>query len=137
MGSFRNFVRVEPAMFRELLLRLRPRLEKIDTFFRKSLDPGLKLAITLRYLATGDSYRSLQYGFRVAFNTISRVIPEVCEALIEELAHEVMSCPTTPDEWNEVVSLFSSRWNFHHTIGACSPADPCCTSSRSPCTTPL
>ncbi|MPC48338.1 hypothetical protein E2C01_042107 [Portunus trituberculatus] len=30
---------------------------------------GCRLAITLRYLATGNSYKSLQYSFRVAHNT--------------------------------------------------------------------
>ena len=52
----------------------------MDTFWRKALEPGLKLAITLRCLATGNSYKSLMYGFRVASNTISSIIPKVCEA---------------------------------------------------------
>lgn len=63
--SFRNFLRVEPAMFDELLNRIGPRITKQNTFYRKSLDPGLKLACTLRHLATGNSYRSLAYDFRV------------------------------------------------------------------------
>ena len=54
--AYKNFVRVDPEMFQELLARLGPRIAKKDTWFRKALDPGLKLAITLRYLATGDSY---------------------------------------------------------------------------------
>ena len=58
-------------MFRELPLRLGPRLDKNDTWYRKAVDPSLKLAITLRYLTTGDSYRTLMYGFRVAHNDIS------------------------------------------------------------------
>ncbi|XP_050693866.1 putative nuclease HARBI1 [Eriocheir sinensis] len=109
---------MEPNMFKELLDRVGPHIEKQDTFWRKSLSPGLRLAITLRYLATGESYKSLQYGFRVAHNTISLIIPETCEAIFQEYKHEVLSCPKTPDEWKKVASLFSKRWHFHHTVGA-------------------
>ncbi len=53
---FKNFDRVEPAIFRELLNRLGLAISKKDTFYRKALHPGLRLAITLRFLATGDIY---------------------------------------------------------------------------------
>ena len=46
---FRNFLREEPAMFNELLNRLGERITKKDTWYRKGLDPDLKLAITLRW----------------------------------------------------------------------------------------
>ena len=58
------------------------------------------------------------YGFRVVQNTISNIIPEVCEAIIAEYAEDVISCPTTPEEWREVAQLFETRWNFPHCTGA-------------------
>ena len=75
-GDFKNFMRMKPVMFRELLERVGPRITKNETN-RKPLEPGLKLAITLRYLATGETYRSLQFAFRVPHNTISLFVPEV------------------------------------------------------------
>ena len=36
VAGFRNFIRMEPAMFRELLERLGPRITKQDTFYRYS-----------------------------------------------------------------------------------------------------
>jgi len=54
-SGFKNFLRMDPDIFIELLHRVGPRIEKQDTFFRKALPPGLKLAVILRYLATGDS----------------------------------------------------------------------------------
>jgi hypothetical protein len=116
--AFRNFVRVPPALFRELLERVGPRIQKKDTHWRKALPAALKIAVTLRYLATGNSYRSLQYGFRVAFNTISKFIPEVCEAIIAEYFDDMVSCPSTPEGWKEVAEGFASRWNLPHCIGA-------------------
>ena len=117
-SSYTNFLRMEPAMFQGILGKIGHRITKEDTFWRKSLEPGLRLAITLRYLATGNSYRSLMYGFRVAYNTISNIIREVCEAIIAEYNEDVLACPTTPEEWREVAKLFYSRWNFPHCIGA-------------------
>ena len=104
--AFRNFLRVEPAMFNELLNRIGDRITKKDTWYRKALDQGLKLAITLRYLATGDSYHSLMYGFRVSHSTISLIVRDVCEAINEEFAAEVVTCPTTPNEWKVVADQF-------------------------------
>lgn len=116
--GFRNFLRLDPDMFQELLRRMLPRLTKTDTFCRKALSPGLKLAITLRYLASGDNYHSLMYGFRVPHNTISKLIPEVCEAIIAEYAEEVIEGPTTEQQWRAISQQFSRRWQFEHCLGA-------------------
>ncbi|CAH1992094.1 unnamed protein product [Acanthoscelides obtectus] len=45
-----------------------------------------RLAVTVRFLATGDSDSSLQYRFRISKQPI---IPEVCEALIEDLKENI------------------------------------------------
>jgi len=91
--SFYNFLRITPPMFDELLERLCPFIEKKPTNYRKALEPEMKLAITLRHLATGDSYATLQYDFRVPRNTICLLVKEVCDALVMELKNEVITCP--------------------------------------------
>ncbi len=88
--AFRNYTRMVPDMFFELVERLSARIEKQDTWYWKALQPGLKVAITLRYLATGDSYHSLMYNFQVAHSTISSIVRDVCQAIIE-----VIAAPTT------------------------------------------
>ena len=47
-SAFTNFLRMSPVMFDELLARIGPRLAKQYTFYRHLLEPGLKLALTLR-----------------------------------------------------------------------------------------
>ena len=59
--SVRIFGRMDPAMFREVLQRVWPRIEKYDTWYRKSINPGCRLAITLCFLATGKKYRSMMF----------------------------------------------------------------------------
>ena len=100
---------MEPQAFHELLTRIAPRITKQDTNYRKALEPGLKPAITSRFLATGDSYKTLQYGFRVAHNSICVFIPEMCQAIIDELSDEVLMCPDTPEGWKQVARTFYNR----------------------------
>ena len=54
---------MEPAGFDELVQRVSPRITKTDTHVRKALFPGLKIAQTARYLASGEKYPSLMYSF--------------------------------------------------------------------------
>ncbi|XP_041373464.1 uncharacterized protein LOC121386580 [Gigantopelta aegis] len=117
-GDFKGYLRIEPAMFHEMLKRLTDSLEKTKTNWRTPLGVDLKLAVTIRYLASGDSHRSLAYSFRVTHNTISKVVREVCASIVEEYGPEVFSTPSAPDSWRVVAHRFGSRWNFHHACGA-------------------
>uniref|UniRef100_A0A672GT12 DDE Tnp4 domain-containing protein n=1 Tax=Salarias fasciatus TaxID=181472 RepID=A0A672GT12_SALFA len=102
----------------QMVEKLTPHLQKQSTFMREPLQVGLKLAATLRFVATGNSYASLQYSFRVQKSTIYKFIPEVCKAIIAVYMDEVLRCPKTEEEWKEVATRFSSRWNYHNCLGA-------------------
>ena len=97
-----NFVRLPQELFNEVLERITPRIERQDTWWREAIQPAARLAVTLRFLATGDSYRSLMYSFLISDSTISLIIPEVCEAIIAEFLKEVIVCPKTPEHWRRV-----------------------------------
>nr|CAH7767975.1 unnamed protein product [Callosobruchus chinensis] len=60
----------------------------MDTKFRKAIPVQDRLAITLRFLATGDSFTSLQYLFNVS-KRISIIIEETCNALIQALKEQI------------------------------------------------
>lgn len=85
---------------------------------RTPLEPGHKLLITLRYMSTGDAYRSMRFNFRVPHNSISILVREVSEAIYQEYKEQVWTRPHTPEEWKEVEQGFANRWNFHHCVGA-------------------
>ena len=118
LKAYKNYMRMPPDMFDEILARIGPTKQRQHTHFRPPLPAGLKLAITRRYLAAGDLYTSLMYAFRVPTCTISLIIPEVCAAIIREYRDECIICPGTPDEWREVSKLFKDRWNIPHALGA-------------------
>ena len=112
--AFFNDTRLPRGLFDEVLRQVEGRIEKKDTWYRKALSPRLKLSITLRHLACGDKYPSLSFNFRVAPNTISLVINEVCDVITAEYAAEVIQCPTTTEEWAAIADQFEKRWQFPH-----------------------
>ena len=110
-GDFKNFLHMKPEMIHEMVDKLSPQLNKCD-LHRPPLNPGLKLAMTLRFLATGELYRSLAFSLRVGHYTISKFIPEVCDAVVKEYGNKVFQTPSTPDQWCQVADSFGRRWDF-------------------------
>lgn len=118
LGGYRNFLRLYPSEFNELVNMVAPLISKQNTNMRFSIPADLRLALTLRFLATGDSYKSHEYSFRVAANTIGKIVATTCEALYTVLKNDYFRCPRTKEEWLEVADGFMQRWQFPHTCGA-------------------
>jgi hypothetical protein len=75
--TVKNFTRMSMTEFEYLALLISSKVEKSDKE---------RLAITLRFLATGDSVTILQYLFRSSKQSVSTIVPEVCDAIIEARA---------------------------------------------------
>ncbi|KAF9816544.1 hypothetical protein SFRURICE_010703 [Spodoptera frugiperda] len=75
-SKFFNYFRMSMTTFDDLLKRVNEDLKKHDTNMRKSITPEEKLAICLRYLASGCSYMDLHYAYRVGVSTINSIIVE-------------------------------------------------------------
>jgi len=84
-GLYKNFTRMSPSEFEFFINLIGEKISKNDTAFRKAISVQERLALTLRFLASGDSYVSLQHLFRFSKQAISCIVPEVCEALVEKL----------------------------------------------------
>nr|CAH7740927.1 unnamed protein product [Callosobruchus chinensis] len=91
-------------------------LLKQDTIMRMAIPVTTKLEITLRYLATGDSFKSLEYLFRVPETTISKFLPQVLTA-ISCVLQLFIQMPKTVEDWKEIENLFLQRWNFPRCCG--------------------
>lgn len=69
-GLYKNFTRMHPISDFEFLLNsIGPSISRQDTRFRESIPAQERLALTLRFLSTGDSYVSLQYMFKISKHT--------------------------------------------------------------------
>jgi hypothetical protein len=84
-SGFRNFIRMTPTKFECVLKMIGGKISKEKTRFRQLSSPSIRLAATLRFLASGDSFTSLTYTFRISKQAISQFVPEVCEAIISAL----------------------------------------------------
>ena len=98
--------------------RIIAEFQRDRTLMRDPVSPGVKLAVTLRHLTTGDSYTTLQYAFRVASPTIEKFVPEVCDTITRAYQDQVIQCPTLREDWLLVESVFRWRWNFQRALGA-------------------
>ena len=97
---------------------MKPRITKQSTRFRVPIPPEERLAVTLRYLATGEFYESLMYQFRIHNTTISKIIQEVCQAIYKVLQPIYMRLPTNEEEWLEIAEKTYQRWNYPNCFGA-------------------
>ena len=50
-----------------------------------------KLALTLRFLATGESFSSLSFQFRISKSAVAYIVKRVCESIVKCLLHIYMS----------------------------------------------
>ena len=114
----RNFLRIYPDLFAEMVERLTPALKKQDTRMRKPHSVGLKLAVTLRHLATGSEYPQLSFSFRISKSAVCKFIPDVCQAIYDTYKPDVMACPRTPEAWRSVAERFGKKWNYFNCLGA-------------------
>lgn len=71
----------------------------------------------LRYLATGNSFASLHYKFKLGKSTVSTIVRDTCIAIWEVLRDVVMRKPNK-EEWNTKAELFWKRCNFPNCVGA-------------------
>ena len=62
-----------------------------ETVIWEPIDPALKIALKLHYLGTGKDYHSLQWLFHVPHITISDIVLDVCQAIIDEYANELIN----------------------------------------------
>ncbi|XP_067124748.1 uncharacterized protein [Centruroides vittatus] len=104
--------------FQSILRKIKPIIAKEDTHLRSFISPGERLSLTLRYLATGETFRSLTYQFRVAHNSISAIISEVLDPVYQSYKSEYLRVPSTACQWEDIAREFDEMWQFPHCFGA-------------------
>lgn len=109
---------MSPERFDHLLQLVAPLIVKKDTRFRKAIPPRERLALTLRFLATGESQISLSFQFKIGRATVSKIVAETSEAIYKVLSEKYMRPPTTVEEWQAIAEQFEEKWNLPHVVGA-------------------
>jgi hypothetical protein len=102
------------AVFEKLVTTLMPRLTKSSQ--REPISPRERLSITLRFLATGDSFQTIAWSYRVGVSTVHSTVFETCEAILHFLSGTELKLPTT-EKWSEIAKDFYDLWNFPNVVG--------------------
>ena len=94
---FYRYIRLSPERFDHMLGLVENSITKEDTNFRKAISAGERLAVTLRFLASLESQRSLSFAYLIGKSTLSHVIRETCDAILEALAGEYLRPPSSTE----------------------------------------
>ncbi|XP_045482780.1 putative nuclease HARBI1 [Harmonia axyridis] len=114
--KFFNYFRMSSRTFDELLAKLHDKLLRCS-YRRLPISPAERLMVTLRFLATGNTFTDLQYSFRLGVTTISFIVNEVCSLIWDTLHDECL--PTRSSEmWQEIANGFLHKANFPNCVGA-------------------
>ena len=113
-----RFIRMSPERFEHLLLLVGPSISKKPCRSRSPIPASERLALTLRYLATGDSQQSESVYFRIGRATVSNIIRETCNKLWQCLQPGYLSASSAEDQWKAISYEFRLEWNFPHGLGA-------------------
>jgi len=85
---------------------------------RPAIPARLRLQVTLRYLAGTTSFSSLEDVFRIPKSTLSRLIPEVCQAIWDVLHEECIVVPKNEEEWKFASEEWLQKWQYPFCLGA-------------------
>ncbi|XP_039307969.1 protein ANTAGONIST OF LIKE HETEROCHROMATIN PROTEIN 1-like [Solenopsis invicta] len=111
-----DYFRLSPQLFDKLLKLIASIIIKEQII----CDPILaetRLHITLRFLASGDSIKSMSYAFRVGHNTISKIVSKTCQAIWNCLKDTIFFVDNRKS-WQFVAHEFEQLWNFPNCIRA-------------------
>lgn len=89
-SDFKNYLRMNNDSFNLLLELVRRKITQQDTQLRAAINAEERLTVTLRYLATGNSYEDLKFSTAISPQAIGKIIPETCWAIYEVLKEEYL-----------------------------------------------
>lgn len=70
-----------------------------------------------RYLATGSSFRTLGYSFRISDNTVGGIVHDTCKAIWDNLSAIHLKFPSSEDMVN-INNDFWTKWKFPNCSGS-------------------
>ena len=65
-----------------------------------------RLALTLRFLATVETFQSLSFQYRISLNAVSYIVKGCCKAIVERMESNFIKVPSTEVEWLDISKRF-------------------------------
>ena len=99
-------------------MKVKPYIQGRRTHLREPISAEEKLAVTLRFLATCESYQRLMYQFRIHQSTISLFVPKVCQVIYDVLCEDYFNMPSSEEDWLNLANGTQERWQFPNAFAA-------------------
>ena len=116
--AFKEIMRMSPDQFKEILNATEPDIYKQGTKMGgEPIVPVERRTLTLRSLATGKSFRSLHFQYRISRPAISYILTELCEGIPKKLGPSYLKVPSSEQEWIQIAKQFEEKWNFPDCLG--------------------
>lgn len=102
-AAYKEMLRMNCETFEQILTAIGPEITKHQVVGgHRVISPAARLILTLRFLATGETFRSLHFQFRMFVRYVEQFIqfsePDTCQPLT--------SCP----EWLQIAEDFERMW---------------------------
>lgn len=92
--AYRRYLRMDEDCFLELLGYVRSSIQKSDSCMRSAIPAEESLSMCLRFLATGECFRSLEYQSRLSLSFISNIMMQCCTVIFCSLKNEFLKVST-------------------------------------------
>ncbi|XP_071050721.1 uncharacterized protein [Onthophagus taurus] len=114
--KFFDYFRMSIRCFDELVAKFEENIKR-QNMFRAPVSPTERVAVTLRFLATGQTFADLHFSYRLGIVTISGIVKEVCANIWNVLQEECLSIPRSEDGWLTIAAGFKHKANLPNCVG--------------------
>ncbi|GLG96943.1 uncharacterized protein GBIM_03812 [Gryllus bimaculatus] len=115
--KFQNYFRLNRVQFKEVHDLIQNEICREGCNASRPIGTEEKLAVFLKYLATGNSYRDIAFSYRLGERTVSNIVLEVSQAVWKIMQPLFLPEPTK-EQWESIEVGFDRKWQFPHCIGA-------------------
>lgn len=115
--GFREYFRMDHECLYRLFEMVKDHLARPLTSSRP-ISPALRLSLTLKVLASGDSMRNTAKSYRIGYSTAFQILYETCDVIWKILQPVHLKFPDTIDEWKSITESFWDYWQFPLCLGS-------------------
>ena len=112
--GFREMFRMDVTDFENILAKISDIiLAKERLGGTNPVQTDERLALTLRFLATGETFQSSSFQYRISLNAVSYIVKGCCKAIVERMASNFIKVPSTEAEWSTFPKSLNKNGIFH------------------------
>ncbi|KAH8370293.1 hypothetical protein KR093_002972, partial [Drosophila rubida] len=112
------FLAITESQFRYLVQKLEPIISQYaPQRKKKSFSAEERLAITLKYLATGEVHSCRNYCFRASKFVINEMIANICLGFYEHLKDQYVTLPKTDEQWRNAATDMERKHQLPQCVG--------------------